>query len=103
MEGFEHANKVVGATLDNECSQGGRLRKEDGLRKHEWMQLIEHRRAGTVAAQEMQLVNAFSRAEQYTLPPSMYERKISTEHALEVLAELKVEFSKREPECQGCT
>ena len=77
MEGFEHANKVAGATLCNECSFGGRTRRRDGKRRHEYMQYLEHRRAGTVSAQEMGRVNMFSKAQELTLPAqfgSMRER-----------------------------
>ena len=102
MEGFEHANKLAGAILTNQTSQGGRL-GANGLRKDEFMQLLELRRAGTVAAQETGRVNMFSRAEQYTLPAAMYERKISVTDALVALKDLRKEFDARPVDCDECT
>ena len=92
---FGSPSQPAGATLCNECSFGGRTRRTDGKRRHEYMQYLEHRRAGTVSAQEMGRVNMFSKAQELTLPAHFYERKISCEHALEVLRALKEEIQER--------
>ena len=39
-------------------------------------------------------MNRFSKAQELTLPPRFYERKISCDHALEVLRELKAEIEE---------
>eukprot|EP00965_Chrysotila_dentata_P127692 4222275-Pleurochrysis_carterae.AAC.1 len=57
MEGFEHANKVTKTIFRYECSKGGK-KGADGTRRDEWIQGIQHRRAGTAAAHSMNRINA---------------------------------------------
>eukprot|EP00965_Chrysotila_dentata_P250105 6209255-Pleurochrysis_carterae.AAC.1 len=62
MEGFEHANK---------CSKG-RKRGADGTRRDEWIQGIQHWRAGTAAALSMQLINSTTRNADFFKPDEPY-------------------------------
>ena len=91
MEGFEHGNKVTKAVFKRECSRGGRKRKSDGGRRHEYTQAIEHRREGTVAATELGLVNKAAKARELCKPDSFYTRFYDVASAKVELAAIKKE------------
>lgn len=99
MQGFEHANKVMGAIIRCEVSQGGRKRKEDGGRKDEFQQMLEHRRAGTVAQQECMLVNRASKVLDLVKGVALVnEQRLSSEGLLAKLAGMKAECVNGEGE-----
>ena len=95
MEGFEHANKVMGAIIEKQTSKSGRAPKE-GLRKNMHMQALEHRRSGTCAVREIGLLNRYSRARCLLMPPEFYEiKKLDPEMCLDALGRMRVEIEAR--------
>ena len=62
-----------------------------GSHRHEYLQAVEHRREGTIAAQELGRVNHTARATQFFKPDAMYNRFYDTVRVKEELAELKKE------------
>ena len=103
MEGFEHANKVTKAIFNNQTSRGGKM-GANGLRRHEYLQALEHRREGTMVSNNLGLTNSTSAARIYTKPAELYNRFYDVRAALAELAAVKVELEARAqgPECAPC-
>eukprot|EP00965_Chrysotila_dentata_P179346 5922518-Pleurochrysis_carterae.AAC.1 len=81
MAGFEHGNKETKTILASQTSGGGKRRKSDGKRVHEFMQGLQHRREGTQAAFEAGRINQYSRARVYLKMGAQDVRKYSVVEA----------------------
>ena len=91
MEGFEHANKVTKAIFKGETSRGGARRVRTAF-----VQAIEHRRSGTMAAASIGAINHTSHARKFTKPDEEYERYYDVDAVREELAVIKKEIGERE-------
>ena len=88
MEGFEHANKVTKAIFKGECSRGGARRE-----RHAFVQALEHRRSGTMAAASLGYINHTASERKYTKPDEEYTRFYDVDSVKVELAALKQEIT----------
>ena len=100
MEGFEHANKVWGEILTHQTASGGRRRKGDGGRKHQYMTALEVRREGTAAMQELGRVNHTSSMHKYIGSAEVHDRLYDTAAQLQRLRAMKVELEAHVDEAE---
>ena len=94
MEGFEHANKVWGEIWAHQVSKGGRKSKSTGVRKHEYVQALEHRRSGTAAMHALGKVNHTAGVKKYTMPEVLHEKVYDCKAQLAKLYALKAELER---------
>ena len=95
------ANKTVGAIVRGQVSVGWRGAKDGSGRKGAYSQVIELRRASTVAAQELGHVNRQSRVHVHGVSGEATVRVYDTKMALSLLQEIKKEFAAEE--CEACS
>jgi len=90
MEGFEHANKDVGAIMLQQVSMGGRGKR------HAMIQALVLRRATTNSRIDDNQVNQYSKARRVGLSEAAEKRRLQVTDALEMMRALRKELAEIE-------